>query len=246
MQRTWVTVEGNEAVANVAHTLSEIIAIYPITPSTPMGELADSWSAAGRVNLWGTVPLVVEMQSEGGAAGAIHGALQTGSLATTFTASQGLMLMIPNMYKIAGELTPVVFHVAARSLATQGLSIFGDHSDVMATRSTGFALLASNSVQEAQDLALIAHAATLEARVPFLHFFDGFRTSHEINKIEQVTREDIRAMIDDTLVQAHRQRALSPEHPFIRGTAQNPDVYCQAREGVNPFYQACPAILQKT
>src|SRR5436305_9375030 len=194
MQRTWVTVEGNEAVANIAHTLSEIIAIYPITPSTPMGELADAWSATGRRNLWETVPSVVEMQSEGGAAGAIHGALQTGSLVTTFTASQGLLLMIPNMYKIAGELTAAVFHVAARSLAAQGLSIFGDHSDVMATRATGFALLASNSVQEAQDLALIAHAATLEARVPFLHFFDGFRTSHEINKIEQLTDADLRAM----------------------------------------------------
>lgn len=245
MERTWVTVEGNEAVANVAHALSEVIAIYPITPSTPMGELADSWSAAGRPNLWGTVPLVVEMQSEGGAAGAIHGALQTGSLATTFTASQGLLLMIPNMYKIAGELTSVVFHVAARSLATQGLSIFGDHSDVMATRATGFAMLASNSVQEAQDLALIAHAATLEARVPFLHFFDGFRTSHEIDKIEQVTHEDVQTMIDDSLVQAHRTRGLSPDHPFIRGTAQNPDVYFQARESVNPYYQACPAIVQQ-
>jgi pyruvate-ferredoxin/flavodoxin oxidoreductase len=246
MQRTWVTVEGNEAVANVAHTLSEVIAIYPITPSTPMGELADAWSAAERTNLWGTVPLVAEMQSEGGAAGAIHGALQTGALSTTFTASQGLLLMIPNMYKIAGELTPVVFHVAARSLATQALSIFGDHSDVMATRATGFALLASNSVQEAQDLALIAHVSTLEARVPFLHFFDGFRTSHEIDKIEQVSREDMRAMIDDRFVQAHRQRALSPEHPFIRGTAQNPDVYFQARESVNPYYQACPSIVQAT
>ena len=245
MERTWVTIEGNEAVANIAHTLSEVIAIYPITPSTPMGEMADSYSAAGRTNLWGTVPLVMEMQSEGGAAGAIHGALQTGSLATTFTASQGLLLMIPNMYKIAGELTPTVFHVAARSLATQALSIFGDHSDVMATRATGFALLASNSVQEAQDLALIAHAATLEARVPFLHFFDGFRTSHEVNKIEQLTREDIRAMIDDSLVRAHRQRGLSPDHPFIRGTADNPDVYFQARESVNPYYASCPAIVQK-
>jgi pyruvate-ferredoxin/flavodoxin oxidoreductase len=245
MERTWVTVEGNEAVANIAHALSEVIAIYPITPSTPMGELADAWSATGRVNLWGTVPLVIEMQSEGGAAGAIHGSLQTGALATTFTASQGLLLMIPNMYKIAGELTPVVFHVAARSLATQALSIFGDHSDVMATRSTGFALLASNSVQEAQDLALIAHASTLEARVPFLHFFDGFRTSHEIDKIEQLTPEDLRAMIDDSLVQAHRQRALSPEHPFIRGTAQNPDVYFQARESANPYYSSCPSIVQK-
>src|SRR5213595_3834015 len=183
MERTKVTLEGNEAVANIAHALSEVIAIYPITPSTPMGELSDAWSAEGRTNLWGTVPHVIEMQSEAGAAGAIHGALQTGALATTFTASQGLLLMIPNMYKIAGELTPVVFHVAARALATQGLSIFGDHSDVMAARSTGFAMLASNSVQEAHDLALIAHAATLESRIPFLHFFDGFRTSHEVNKI---------------------------------------------------------------
>src|SRR5215472_6708303 len=245
MERTWVTLEGNEVVANVAHALSEVIAIYPITPSTSMGEMADAWSATGKANLWGTVPLVIEMQSEGGAAGAIHGAIQTGALATTFTASQGLLLMIPNMYKIAGELTPVVFHVAARALATQGLSIFGDHSDVMTTRSTGFALLASNSVQEAQDLALIAHASTLEARVPFLHFFDGFRTSAEIDKIEQLTHEDLRAMIDDSLVQAHRQRALSPEHPFIRGTSQNPDVYFQARETTNPYYAACPAIVQK-
>ncbi|HYB02079.1 MAG TPA: pyruvate:ferredoxin (flavodoxin) oxidoreductase, partial [Ktedonobacteraceae bacterium] len=246
MERTWVTLEGNEAVANIAHALSEVIAIYPITPSTSMGEMADAWSATGRANLWGTVPLVIEMQSEGGAAGAIHGAIQTGALATTFTASQGLLLMIPNMYKIAGELTPVVFHVAARALAAQGLSIFGDHSDVMATRSTGFALLASNSAQEAQDMALIAHASTLEARVPFLHFFDGFRTSAEVDKIEQLTLEDLRAMIDDGLVQAHRERALSPEHPFIRGTAQNPDVYFQARETTNPYYAACPEIVQKT
>src|SRR5690348_4526662 len=246
MQRQWVTIDGNEAVANIAHALSEVIAIYPITPSTPMGELSDAWSAEGRINLWGTVPHVIEMQSEAGAAGAIHGALQTGALATTFTASQGLLLMIPNMYKIAGELTPTVFHVAARSLATQGLSIFGDHSDVMTTRATGFALLASNSVQEAQDLALIAHAATLKARVPFLHFFDGFRTSHEINTIEQVNSEDIQNMVDDTLVQAHRARALSPDHPFIRGTAQNPDVYFQARESVNTYYQACPGIVQQT
>src|SRR5207248_5454343 len=230
MQRTWVTIEGNEAVANIAHALSEVIAIYPITPSTSMGEMADAWSAMGRVNLWGTVPLVIEMQSEGGAAGAIHGAIQTGALATTFTASQGLLLMIPNMYKIAGELTPTVFHVAARSLAAQGLSIFGDHSDVMTTRTTGYAMLASNSVQEAQDLALVAHASALKARVPFIHFFDGFRTSHEVDKIEQLTREDIRAMIDDALVQEHRRRALSPDHPFIRGTSQNPDVYFQARE----------------
>src|SRR6516162_7980229 len=243
MERTWVTLEGNEAVANIAHALNEVIAIYPITPSTAMGEMADAWSATGRVNLWGTVPLVTEMQSEGGAAGAIHGAIQTGALATTFTASQGLLLMIPNMYKIAGELTPVVFHVAARALATQGLSIFGDHSDVMSTRSTGFALLSSSNAQEAQDLALIAHASTLEARVPFLHFFDGFRTSSEIDKIEQLTHEDLRALIYESLVQAHRERALSPEHPFIRGTAQNPDVYFQARETTNPYYDACPTIV---
>src|SRR6202162_1522589 len=244
MQRTWVTIDGNEAVANIAHALSEVIAIYPITPSTTMGELSDAWSAEGRTNLWGTVPHVIEMQSEAGAAGAIHGSLQTGALATTFTASQGLLLMIPNMYKIAGELTPTVFHVAARSLAAQGLSIFGDHADIMAARSTGFALLASNSVQEAQDLALIAHAATLEARIPFMHFFDGFRTSHEINKIEQLTHEDMQAMIDDSLVRAHRQRALSPDHPFIRGTAHNPDTYFQARETVNPYYAARPGIVQ--
>src|SRR5947208_10008301 len=209
MQRTWVTVEGNEAVANVAHTLSEVIAIYPITPSTPMGELADAWSAADRTNLWGTVPLVAEMQSEGGAAGAIHGALQTGALSTTFTASQGLLLMIPNMYKIAGELTPFTMHVTARALATHALSIFGDHSDVMACRQTGFAMLCSNSVQEAHDLALIAHAATLESRVPFLHFFDGFRTSHEVSKIEQLTDDDLRALVHDELIAAHRGRALS-------------------------------------
>ena len=246
MKRPMVTLDGNEATATIAHKLSEVIAIYPITPSSTMGEFADEWSAAKRKNLWGTVPLVMEMQSEGGAAGAVHGALQTGSLTTTFTASQGLLLMIPNMFKIAGELTSTVFHVTARSLAAQGLSIFGDHSDVMATRSTGFALLASGSVQEAQDMALIAHAATLEARIPFIHFFDGFRTSHEVNKIEQLTEEDIRTMVDDQLVQAHRARGLSPEHPVLRGTAQNPDVYFQARETVNPFYQVCPEIVQKT
>lgn len=246
MERTQAMIDGNEAVAQIAHALSEVIAIYPITPSTSMGELADAWSAAGKVNLWGTVPLVIEMQSEGGAAGAIHGALQRGALATTFTASQGLLLMIPNMYKIAGELTPVVFHVAARALAAQGLSIFGDQSDVMATRATGFALLASNSVQEAQDLALIAHAATLKARVPFLHFFDGFRTSHEIDKVEQLDRSDLQALIDNQLVEAHRKRALSPDHPVIRGTAQNPDVYFQARESVNPYYLACPTVVQET
>jgi len=245
MGRVWATTEGNEAAASIAHKLSEVIAIYPITPSTPMGELADAWSAAGRPNLWGTVPTVIEMQSEGGAAGAIHGALQAGALAATFTASQGLLLMIPNMYKIAGELTPTVFHVAARSLAAQALSIFGDHSDVMATRATGFALLASGSVQEAQDLALVAHAATLEARVPFLHFFDGFRTSHEVDKIERLDDDDLRALIDDELVRAHRRRALSPDHPVIRGTAQNPDVYFQAREASNPFYLACPEIVER-
>src|SRR5437763_16312859 len=218
MERTWVTIEGNEAAATVAHALSEVIAIYPITPSTPMGELADAWSATGRPNLWGTVPHVIEMQSEAGAAGAIHGALQTGALATTFTASQGLLLMIPNMYKIAGELTPTVFHVAARSLAAQGLSIFGDHSDVMAARATGWAMLCSASVQEAQDFALIAQAATLQSRIPFMHFFDGFRTSHEVAKVEPLTAGHLSAMIDDDLVRAHRARALSPEHPVIRGT----------------------------
>jgi pyruvate-ferredoxin/flavodoxin oxidoreductase len=245
MTRRVTTIEGNEATAYVAHKVNEVIAIYPITPSSGMGELADEWSALKRPNLWGTIPLVVEMQSEGGAAGAVHGALQAGALTTTFTASQGLLLMIPNMYKIAGELTSTVFHVSARSLATQALSIFGDHSDVMATRSTGWALLSSNSVQEAQDFALIAQAATLESRVPFLHFFDGFRTSHEVNKIEQLTDDDMRALINDELVQAHRSRSLSPDRPVLRGTAQNPDVYFQGRETVNPFYDDCPAIVQK-
>ena len=245
MKRPMVTIDGNEATANVAHKLSEVIAIYPITPSSSMGEFADEWSAKKKPNIWGTVPLVMEMQSEGGAAGAVHGAIQAGALTTTFTASQGLLLMIPNMFKIAGELTPTVFHVSARSIAAQALSIFGDHSDVMATRSTGFALLASNSVQEAQDMALIAHASTLESRVPFIHFFDGFRTSSEVNKIEQLTNEDLRAMIDDNLVQAHRGRGLSPDRPVLRGTAQNPDVYFQARETVNPFYEVCPEIVQK-
>jgi len=245
MSRTKVTWDANEAAAYVAHGVSEVIAIYPITPSSPMGEWADQWSSEGRQNIWGTVPLVVEMQSEGGAAGAVHGALQTGALTTTFTASQGLLLMIPNMYKIAGELTATVFHVSARSLAAQGLSIFGDHSDVMATRQTGFALLCSNSVQEVMDLALIAHAATLQARVPFLHFFDGFRTSHELMKIERLDLDDIRALIDDELVRAHRARGLSPDHPVMRGTAQNPDVYFQGRESVNPYYLATPAIVQQ-
>jgi pyruvate-ferredoxin/flavodoxin oxidoreductase len=241
-----VTIDGNEAVANVAYQVSEVIAIYPITPSSPMGEWADQWSSEGRPNLWGAVPRVAEMQSEAGVAAAVHGALQAGSLTTTFTASQGLLLMLPNMYKIAGELTPAVIHVAARSLAVQALSIFGDHSDVMAARATGFALLASNSVQEAQDLALIAHAATLEARVPFLHFFDGFRTSHEVMKIEQLSLDDCRGLLQDDLVRAHRARALSPDHPVLRGTSQNPDVYFQAREAVNPFYRACPTIVQNT
>ncbi len=246
MKRQTVTIDGNEAAAYVAHKLNEVIAIYPITPSSNMGEWADEWSAQGRTNLWGTVPSVTEMQSEGGAAGAIHGALQSGALATTFTASQGLLLMIPNMYKIAGELTSTVFHVSARTLATHALSIFGDHSDVMATRQTGFALLASNSVQEVMDMALIAQAATLAGRVPVLHFFDGFRTSHEVMKIEQLTDEDLRAMIDEDLIRAHRARALNPEHPVLRGTAQNPDVFFQARETVNPFYAAFPDVVQQT
>jgi pyruvate-ferredoxin/flavodoxin oxidoreductase len=246
MKKQTANIDGNEATSYLAHKVSEVIAIYPITPSSSMGEHADEWSAQKRPNIWGTIPLVVEMQSEGGAAGAVHGAIQAGALSTTFTASQGLLLMIPNMYKIAGELSSTVFHVSARSVATHALSIFGDHSDVMATRATGFALLASCSVQEAHDLALIAHAATLEARVPFLHFFDGFRTSSEVNKIEMISDDEIRAMISDDLVQAHRARALSPDHPFIRGTAQNPDVFFQSRETVNPYYAACPAIVQKT
>ncbi len=246
MEKPFVTVDGNEAAANVAYQSNEVIAIYPITPASPMGELADAWSAAGRPNIFGTVPQVIEMQSEGGAAGAVHGALQAGAASTTFTASQGLLLMIPNMFKIAGELTPAVFHIAARSVATHALSIFGDHSDVMAVRSTGWAMLVSGSVQEAQDFALIAQAATLEARVPFLHIFDGFRTSHELNKIEQLTPGDIRAMIDERLVRAHRDRALSPDRPVLRGSAQNPDVFFQAREAVNPFYDAIPGIVQRT
>jgi pyruvate-ferredoxin/flavodoxin oxidoreductase len=240
------TIDGNEAVATVAHRLSEVLAIYPITPSSPMGELADAWSSAGRPNLWGAVPDVVEMQSEGGAAGALHGAVQTGALATTFTASQGLLLMIPSMFKIAGELTPFVMHVASRTIATHALSIFGDHSDVMSARTTGFAMLASSSVQEAQDLALVAHAATLGSRVPFLHFFDGFRTSHEISKIEVLEDGDLRALVDDRLVRAHRARALSPADPVLRGSAQNPDVFFQAREAANAFYQAVPEIVQST
>src|SRR3954470_13312094 len=245
MNPTWITTDGNEAAATVAHKLSEVIAIYPITPSTSMGELADAWSAVNRPNLWGSVPQVIEMQSEAGAAGAIHGALQAGALATTFTASQGLLLMIPNMYKIAGELTPAVFHVAARSLATHALSIFGDHSDVMAVRTTGFALLSSSSVQEAQDLALIAHAATLESRVPFVHFFDGFRTSHELQQIEALDDDVVRALIDDGAVAAARARGLSPDRPVLRGSAQNPDVFFQNREAVNRFYLDAPATVQR-
>ncbi len=245
MKRRMVTIDGNEAAAYVAHRTNEVVAIYPITPSSPMGEWSDAWAAAGVKNIWGTVPLVQEMQSEGGAAGAVHGALQTGSLTTTFTASQGLLLMIPNMFKIAGELTSAVFHVSARTVATHALSIFGDHGDVMAARSTGWGLLASNSIQEVMDFALIAQAATLEARVPFVHFFDGFRTSHEVMKIEELTEDDLRAMIDDELVRAHRARALSPEHPVLRGSAQNPDVFFQAREACNPYYNACPGIVQK-
>ncbi|MEH1904265.1 MAG: pyruvate:ferredoxin (flavodoxin) oxidoreductase [Nostoc sp.] len=245
MNKTFATIDGNEAVARVAYKLNEVIAIYPITPSSAMGEWADAWSAEGRSNLWGTVPSVVQMQSEGGAAGAVHGALQTGSLSTTFTASQGLLLMIPNFYKIAGELTSAVVHVAARTLATHALSIFGDHSDVMAARATGFALLCSASVQESQDFALIAHAATLEARVSFMHFFDGFRTSHEVQKVKLLSDDDLRSLIHDHLVLVHRSRALTPDRPVLRGTAQNPDVYFQGREGANPYYNACPEIVQR-
>jgi pyruvate-ferredoxin/flavodoxin oxidoreductase len=238
------TIDGNEAAASIAYRVNEICAIYPITPSSTMGELADQWASEGKKNIWGNVPHVVEMQSEGGAAGAVHGALQTGALTTTFTASQGLLLMIPNMFKIAGELTPTVFHVAARALATQALSIFGDHSDVMAARMSGWGMLASSSVQEAHDLALVAQSATLAARIPFVHFFDGFRTSHEVSKIEVLTDDDVRAMIDDELVFAHRRRALDPDRPVVRGVAQNPDVYFQARETVNAFYAALPATMQ--
>ncbi|MDZ8069185.1 MAG: pyruvate:ferredoxin (flavodoxin) oxidoreductase [Nostoc sp. DedQUE08] len=245
MNKTFATIDGNEAVARVAYKLNEVIAIYPITPSSAMGEWADAWSAEGRANLWGTIPSVVQMQSEGGAAGAVHGALQTGSLSTTFTASQGLLLMIPNFYKIAGELTSAVVHVAARSLATHALSIFGDHSDVMAARATGFALLCSASVQESQDFALIAHAATLETRVSFMHFFDGFRTSHEVQKVKLLSDDDLRSLIHDNLILAHRSRALTPDRPVLRGTAQNPDVYFQGREGANPYYNACPEIVQR-
>jgi pyruvate-ferredoxin/flavodoxin oxidoreductase len=244
-ERRIVTVDGNEATASVAFRASEIIAIYPITPSTPMGELSDEWSAKGRLNIWGSAPRVTEMQAEGGAAGAVHGSLQAGALTTTFTASQGLLLMLPNLYKIAGELTSYAMHVSARTVATHALSIFGDHSDVMACRQSGFGLMASGPVQEAHDLACVATAATLRSRVPFLHFFDGFRISHEIAKIEELSDDDLRAMIDDDLVAAHRQRALTPDRPVIRGTAQNPDHFFQSREAVNPYYEACPGIVQE-
>jgi len=244
MKRKFKTMDANEAVAHVAYRLNEVIVIYPITPSSPMGEWADQWASESLPNSWGTVPHVIEMQSEGGAAGAVHGALQTGALATTFTASQGLLLMVPNMNKIAGELTPTAFHVSARTVATHALSIFGDHSDVMFCRTTGWAMLCSNSVQEAMDLALISHAASLESRIPFLHFFDGFRTSHEVNKIEMLSDDDIRSLINMDRVFEHRQRALSPDHPVLRGTAQNPDVFFQMRERANSYYDACPDKVQ--
>lgn len=244
-QKQWISVDGNEAVALTAHKINEVIAIYPITPSSPMGELSDAMSAKGEKNIWGTVPEVVELQSEGGASGAVHGALTSGALTTTFTSSQGLLLMIPNMFKIAGELTPTVFHVAARAVAAAALNIFGEHSDIYAARMTGWAMLAANSVQEAHDMALIAQAASLESRLPFVHFFDGFRTSHEVQKIEKLTEDEMRAMIDPELVRAHRERGLNPDNPSIRGTSQNPDVFFATRETVNPFVNACPAIVQK-
>jgi len=246
MKKATATIDGNEAVARVAYKLNEIIAIYPITPASPMGELSDIYAMHGEKNIFGTVPDIMEMQSEGGASGAVHGALQSGALTTTFTASQGLLLMIPNMNKIAGELTPTVFHIAARSLAAQALSIFGDHTDVMSARQTGFAMLSSNSVQEAHDFALIAQAATMKSRIPFLHFFDGFRTSHEVNKIELIDEDIMKAMIDDDLLKSHRERALTPDNPFIRGTSQNPDVYFQGRESVNGYYDKTPAFVQET
>ena len=244
MPRQKVTLDGNEAVAYVAYHVSEVAAIYPITPSSPMGESSDAWASIGDKNIWGTVPNVIEMQSEGGAAGALHGALQAGALGTTFTSSQGLLLMIPNMYKIAGELTPRSFTLPPAPSPRRRCRFSAITRMPWPTRQTGFALLSSNSVQEAMDLALIAHAATLESRIPFLHFFDGFRTSHEVSKIEQLSLDDMRAMIDDDLVRAHRERALSPDHPVLRGSAQNPDVYFQGRESVNPYYLACPTIVQ--
>src|SRR5437763_5039828 len=246
MSNRMVTIDGNEAAAHVAFRTNEVIAIYPITPSSNMGESADEWAAKDLKNIWGMTPIVRELQSEGGAAGTVHGSLQTGALTTTFTASQGLLLMIPNMFKIAGEQTSTVFHIAARAVATHALSIFGDHSDVMATRSTGWGMLFANSIQEVMDFALISQAATLESRVPFLHVFDGFRTSHEVMKIEELTDEQIRAMIDEQLIQAHRQRALTPDHPVMRGTAQNPDVFFQSRERANSFYTVTPEIVERT
>src|SRR6516162_7161947 len=243
-EKEMVIMDGNEAAASVAYRLSEVVAIYPITPSSPMAEWADQWRSEGKKNIWGALPIVEELQSEGGAAGALHGALQAGAFGTTFTASQGLLLMIPNMFKIAGELTPATMHVTARTLATHALSIFGDHSDVMACRATGWAMLSSNSVQEAHDLALIAQVATLESRIPFIHFFDGFRTSHEVGKIVPIDDETIRAMVDDKYIIQFRQNALSPDRPIIRGTAQNPDVFFQAREACTPFHAAVPGIVQ--
>ena len=242
--REKVTIDGNEAAAFVAHKTNEVIAIYPITPSSPMGEWSDQWSSEGKTNIWGSIPQVIELQSEAGASGSLHGALQGGALATTFTSAQGLLLMIPNMYKIAGELTACVMHVAARSVAAHALSIFGDHQDVMAVRQTGWGMMASNSIQEVMDFALIAQAASLEARIPFVHFFDGFRSSHEVAKLEALDVEDMKAMLPQELITAHRQRALSPDHPVLRGSAQNPDVYFQARETVNPYYLAAPQIVQ--
>ena len=232
-----ITTDGNNAVASVAFRASEVIAIYPITPSSTMAEQADSWSGDGRRNIWGDIPRVVEMQSEGGAIATVHGALQTGALATSFTSSQGLLLMIPNLYKVAGQLIPFVLHVAARTVATHALSIFGDHSDVMAVRQTGCAMLCANSVQEAQDFALISHIATLNSRVPFIHFFDGFRTSHEINKIVPLSDDTIKSLMPQDAIDAHRARALTPDHPVIRGTSANPDTYFQSREATNPYYQ---------
>jgi pyruvate-ferredoxin/flavodoxin oxidoreductase len=239
------SVDGNTAAAHIAYAFSDVAAIYPITPSSPMGEEVDAWAAHGRKNLFDQVLKVSELQSEGGAAGAVHGALSAGACATTFTASQGLLLMIPNMYKIAGELMPTVFHVSGRAIATQALSIFGDHQDVMATRQTGFALLSSNSVQEVMDLALVAHLSTLQASIPFLHFFDGFRTSHEIQKIEMIDYEDIKPLVNWDAIKKHRQRALNPEHPHQRGTAQNPDIYFQVTEAANSFYQKVPGIVEE-
>ena len=245
MSRKMKTIDGNTAAAHVAYAMSDVAAIYPITPSTPMGEIADEWSAAGRKNIFGQTLLVRQMQSEAGAAGAVHGALAAGSLTTTFTASQGLLLMIPNMYKISGELLPGVFHVTARALAAHALSIFGDHADVMSVRQAGFVMLCSNSVQEVMDLALVSHLSAIEGRVPFLHFFDGFRTSHEIQKIELIDYADMAALTNFEAIEAFRSRAMNPEHPHIRGTAQNPDIYFQGREAANSFYQQIPAVISK-